>query len=127
MFKALAQTNIIKEIDALDNMTMFDQWESRIEKKAEVNEYLRYEDGLYRVQQEHIVQAHYPPGVHTASLYSKVNEPGQLEHWKSGQSYDKDIEVIHKDGVWLSMVPNNTYEPGGPGVWENIWKRLRNI
>lgn len=38
---------------------------------------LRHEDGLYRVQQEHIPQEHQPPSVNTAALYTAVHaHPG---------------------------------------------------
>lgn len=126
MFRALAQTDVITPADALDNAAMFPLWADRIGTVAAQGEYLRYEDGLYRVQQGHTIQAHQPPSVHTAALYTRVQEPGSgPEAWVQGQSYAKDVEVIHNGGVWLSGVDNNVWEPGAPGVYDNVWKRVR--
>lgn len=36
----------------------------------------------------------------------------------------KLVEVIHNGGVWLSGVDNNVWEPGAPGVYDNVWKRV---
>ena len=69
-----------------------------------------------------------PPSVHTAALYTRVQEPGSgPEAWVQGQSYAKDVEVTHNGGVWLSGVDNNIWEPGAAGVFENIWKRVRDV
>ena len=126
MFRALAQTDVLTPAQALENRQMFDDWSVRIGTQAATGEYLRYEDGLYRVQQEHPIQAHQPPSVHTAALYTRVQEPGAgPEPWVQGQSYDKDVEAIHNGGVWLSGVDNNVWEPGAAGVFDNIWKRVR--
>lgn len=126
MFRALAQTDVIKPADALDNAGMFPVWADCIGTVAAQGEYLRHKNKLYRVQQEHTIQAHQPPSVHTAALYTRVQEPGSgPEAWVQGQSYAKGVEVTHVGGVWLSMVKNNTWEPGAPGVHDNIWKRVR--
>lgn len=126
VFRALAQTDVLTPEQALENRALFDLWQERIGSQATTGEYLRYEDGLYRVQQEHTIQAHYPPSVHTAALYTRVQEPGSgPEAWVQGQSYAKDVEVTHVGGVWLSGVDNNVWEPGSPGVYDNIWKRVR--
>lgn len=127
VFRALAQTDVLTPEQALENRALFDLWTDRIGTRTEESEYLRYEDGLYRVQQEHHIQAHQPPSVHTAALYTRVQEPGSgPEAWVQGQSYAKGVEAIHNGGVWLSGVDNNTYEPGGDGVHDYIWKRVRN-
>ncbi len=126
MFQALAQNDTITEADALDNKEMFDQWSDFAGKTAPAGILLQYDDGLFRVQQEHLVQEHYPPSVHTAALYTRVQPPNAgPEPWQSGQSYAKDVEVIHNGGVWLSGVDNNVWGPGAPGVYDNVWKRVR--
>lgn len=124
MFRALAQTDMISQEDALDNQGMFPVWEEMTGKEVPSGIYLRYEDGLYRVQQKHTVQAQYAPGVATAALYARVQPDTGVEPWVGGQSYAKDVEVTHKGGVWLSGVDNNTWEPGSAGVFDNIWKRV---
>ena len=72
MFRALAQTDVLTPAQALENSTMFDLWTDRIGTTATIGEYLRHEDGLYRVQQEHTIQEHQPPSVHTAALYTRT-------------------------------------------------------
>ena len=61
MFRALAQTDVITSVDALDNAEMFPLWADRVGGDVVVGEYLRHEDGLYRVKQAHKVEAHYRP------------------------------------------------------------------
>ena len=121
MFRALAQTDVIKPADALDNAGMFPVWADRVGADTKVGEYLRHENGLYRVKQAHKVQAHYPPSTATAALYSKVTMPGEIPNWSSG-SWAKGVKVRHKGKLWVSGVENNTWEPGSPGVYDNIWK-----
>ena len=121
MFRALAQTDVIKPADALDNAGMFPLWSERVGTDTKVGEYLRYDNGLYRVKQARKVQAHYPPSTATAALYSRVTTPGEIPGWSPG-SWDKGIKVRHKGKLWVSGVENNTWEPGSPGVYDNIWK-----
>ena len=121
MFRALAQTDVINPADALDNAGMFPLWSDRVGTDTKVGEYLRYDNGLYRGKQAHKIQAHYPPSISTAALYSKVTMPGEIPDWTPG-SWDKGIKVRHKGKLWVSGVENNTWEPGSPGVYDNIWK-----
>ena len=123
MFRALAQTDVITPADALDNSEMFPLWAERIGTDTKVGEYFRHEDGLYRVKQVHTIQANYPPSTATAALYSKVTMPGEIPDWSPG-SWAKDVKVRHNGKIWLSMVDNNTWEPGSAGVYENIWKEV---
>ena len=121
MFRALAKADVITAADALDNAGMFPLWSERVGTNTKVGEYLRYDNGLYRVKQARKVQAHYPPSTATAALYSKVTMPGEVPGWSPG-SWDKGIKVRHKGKLWVSGVENNTWEPGSPGVYDNIWK-----
>ena len=121
MFRALAQTGVITPADALDNAGMFPAWADRVGTDTKIGEYLRHDNGLYRVKQAHKIQAHYPPSTATAALYSKVTMPGDIPDWTPG-SWDKGIKVRHKGKLWVSRVENNTWEPGSPGVYDNIWK-----
>lgn len=123
MFRALAKTDVISERDALDNQQMFERWIDRVDTHVEAGEYLQYDDGLYRVQQAHIVLAIYPPSTATAALYTQINPPGEYPDWVAG-SWDKDVKVRHSGKIWESMVPNNVWEPGAIGVGENIWKEV---
>lgn len=123
MFRALAQTDVITPADALDNSAMFPLWADRVSTDVKVGEYLRHNDGLYRVKQAHKIQEHYPPSTATASLYSRVTMPGEILDWAPG-SWDIDVKVHHNGKTWISKVHNNTWEPGAAGVYDNIWKEV---
>ena len=124
MFQALAKNDTITEADALDNKEMFDQWSDFIGKTAPIGILLQYDDGLFRVQQAHLVQENYPPGVSTAALYTRIQSPGEPPAWVTGQSYAKDVQVTHNGKTWLSMVDNNVWEPGASGIGDTIWREV---
>lgn len=108
---------------ALESMELYPQWAACIGKPLLKDNRVRHEDGLFKVQQEHTPQAHQPPGVHTAALYSRITADAP-EPWVSGQSYAKDAKVTHGGKTWISMVDNNVWEPGAAGVYESIWKEV---
>lgn len=85
-----------------------------------VDDRIRHDGGLYRVQQSHT--AEHPPSVNTAALYTRIQSPGAIQAWVTGQSYAKDTQVTHKGKTWESKVPNNIWEPGAAGVYDTIWK-----
>jgi hypothetical protein len=85
-----------------------------------IGDRVQHDGGLYRVQQAHT--AEHPPSVYTAALYTRINAPGEIPAWVTGQSYAKDAQVTHGGKTWISMVDNNVWEPGADGVFDNIWK-----
>lgn len=79
---------------------------------------------LYRVIQPHTTQADWPPAT-TASLYTRINAPDEpIPEWVSGTSHDLGARVTHGGKTWESMVPNNVWEPGAEGVYDNIWREV---
>ena len=121
MFRALAQTDVIKAEDALDNAGMFPVW--AVGLAVIKNSYYQHGEGLYRAVQSHTTQDDWKPDT-TPSLWTMVNKQGEIPAWSPG-SWDLGAIVTHNGGVWESKVPNNTYEPGGEGVHDFIWLRLR--
>ena len=87
-----------------------------------IGDRVQHEGGLYRVQQAHT--AEHPPSVHTAALYTRINVPGEIPAWVTGQSYAKDVQVTHGGKTWISMVDNNVWEPGAAGVYDSVWKEV---
>ena len=87
-----------------------------------IGDRVQHNGGLYRVQQAHT--AEHPPSVNTAALYTRINAPGEIPAWVTGQSYAKDVRVTHGGKTWISMVDNNVWEPGAAGVFDNIWKEV---
>jgi hypothetical protein len=99
---------------------LYPVWMEGMALKA--NDRIQHDGGLYRVQQAHT--AEHPPSVNTAALYTRINAPGEIPAWITGQSYAKDTQVAHGGKTWISMVDNNTWEPGAAGVFDNIWKEV---
>ena len=87
-----------------------------------IGDRVQHDGGLYRVQQAHT--AEHPPSVNTAALYTRIQSPGAVQAWVTGQSYTKDVQVTHGGKTWISMVDNNVWEPGAAGVYDNIWKEV---
>lgn len=58
--------------DALKVKDLFDDWSGVIGQTVKAGRILKTADGLWRVRQEHTVQAHYAPSIHTASLYERI-------------------------------------------------------
>ena len=105
---------------AVEYPDLYPVWMEGMALKA--NDRIQHEDGLYRVQQTHT--AEHPPSVHTAALYTRIQSPGAVQAWVTGQSYSKDVQVTHGGKTWISMVPNNVWEPGAAGVFDSIWKEV---
>ena len=105
---------------AVQHQDIYPEWQAGMRLDAEAR--VRYEGGLYRVQQGHT--AGHPPGVTTAALYTRIQAPGSVEPWVSGQSYAEGVRVTHKGKTWLSKVPNNIWEPGAAGVFDTIWEEV---
>lgn len=104
---------------AIEHVDLYPMWMEGMALKA--NDRIQHEGGLYRVQQAHT--AEHPPSVHTAALYTRINVPGEIPAWVQG-SYAKEVRVTHGGKTWISMVDNNTWEPGGEGVFDSIWKEV---
>lgn len=95
---------------------------------------VKYKGKLYKVLQGHVSQADWAPDA-APSLFSEIlpgqdgNEPsdGSYAEWQqpgSTNGYSKGDLVMHNGKLWQSQVDNNIWEPGGAGVYENIWKEL---
>jgi hypothetical protein len=87
-----------------------------------IGDRVQHNGGLYRVQQAHT--AEHPPSVNTAALYTRIQSPGAVQAWVTGQSYAKDVQVTHNGKTWISMVDHNVWEPGAAGVYKSIWKEV---
>lgn len=65
----------IADNDALKVKDLFDDWIDYTADGAEnlkKGQIVKTADGLWRVRQEHKAQKHYPPSIHTASLYERI-------------------------------------------------------
>lgn len=105
---------------AVEHVDLYPVWMAGMALKADTR--IQHDGGLYRVQQAHT--AEHPPSVNTAALYTRIQSPGAVQAWVTGQSYAKDVQVTHGGKTWISMVENNVWEPGAAGVYECIWKEV---
>ena len=87
------------------------------------------DDGeLYVVIQEHPAQDDWKP-IDTPALYAPklTSIDGTPQPWVQPGSenyYRLGDKVTHNGKLWESMVAVNTWEPGAPGVYDNIWKEV---
>lgn len=123
VFRTLAQTGVVTPAQVLEHQVIFPLWKDNIGKQGVAGAYYRH-DGLFRVKQAHILSLEWIPGVATAALFERIQPEGEIEDWQPGQSYAQGVHVMHSGFEWESMVANNIWEPGGAGVYENIWKKV---
>lgn len=117
------QAPAMTDAQCLSVSLLFDDWREGIEcGKGEV---YRYGGLIYRCKQGHTSQTGWEPGAATASLWTAITPDGP-QPWQPGQSYDLDAEVTHGGKTWVSLVPNNVWEPGTPGTG-NVWADLGEI
>lgn len=66
---------------SLEVKSLYPTWESFIGQTVEKDVKLQYNDKLFKVVQQHLVQQQYPPSIDTASLYTEIVEDhaGTLE------------------------------------------------
>lgn len=89
----------------------------------EVGERILYNEILYKVLTAHTSQADWTPDV-SASLFAKVLIPDEnvIPAWEqpdSTNTYKTGDKVSHNGKTWVSIVDNNSWEPGVYG-WEVI-------
>ena len=70
-----AQTRVMTTFsnnEALKVKDLFDDWSDFIGQTLNAGQIVRTAEGLWRVRQEHMAQAHYAPSIHTAALYERI-------------------------------------------------------
>ena len=130
MFRTLAQTDVITPADALDNAGMFPAWADCIGQRADPGSYWRHNDTLWRVNagQEHVIQADWSPDL-SPSLFSPAANPAEewpewIQPTGAHNAYAVGAKVTHSGKTWISMVDNNTWEPGAAGIGDTIWREV---
>lgn len=104
---------------ALEGTELFPEWDAAV--AYEEGRRVRYEGILYRCLQPHTAQADWMPTA-APSLWARVLIPDEnvIPDWEQPDStnpYKLGDKVRHKGKVWVSVVDNNTWEPGVYG-WE---------
>lgn len=88
-----------------------------------VGQRVLYEDILYKVLQDHTSQEFWTP-VSAPSLFAQVLIPNEnvIPEWiqpDSTNTYKIGDKVVHNGQTWVSIVDNNSWEPGVYG-WEVV-------
>ena len=123
--KIVASLVKLREL-ATDEMSLqvpnlYPKWRTGVFYKT--GERIVYEDVLYKVLQPHDSIEGWEPGV-AASLFAKVLIPNenQTPEWEQPDStnvYASGDKVSHNGKIWVSIIDNNSWEPGVFG-WEEI-------
>lgn len=107
--------------DALEAVELFPAW--AVDTQYAVDQRIRYGEKLYRCVQAHTSQPGWEPPA-TPALWTEVAEPGTIPVWRqptgAQDAYmtgDKVHYPTKDDGVYISTVDNNVWEPGVYG-WE---------
>lgn len=98
---------------------LYPEW--KVETAYVIGERILYNEVLYKVLQDHISQETWTP-VDAPSLFAQVLipdvtvipdwiQPGATNTYKAGD------KVVHNGQTWISIIDNNSWEPGVYG-WE---------
>ena len=104
---------------ALDNIDVFPKWRAGV--SYEMGDRVRCEEVLYKVLQAHISQEDWTPDI-AVSLYVDIADPQEeFPEWVQPTGahdvYELGAKVSHNGKHWISIVDNNSWEPGVYG-WE---------
>ena len=123
----ISAEDITDDEQALKVADLYDLWSGE-GATYKTGEYLRYNNILYKVLQNHTSQADWTPDT-ASSLYAKVltDPAGKVLPWEQPNStnpYKKGDRVAHKGCTWESLVDSNVWEPGAVGS-ESSWKKVQ--
>ncbi|MBE6950816.1 MAG: hypothetical protein E7451_05700 [Ruminococcaceae bacterium] len=120
MIEAAADKGL-SDAEALEAIDLFAAWDA--EAVYETGQRVRYEGGLYRCLMAHTAQDNWTPTA-APSLWARVLIPDEdvIPKWEQPEStnpYKKGDKVRHNGKIWVSILENNTWEPGFYG-WEEV-------
>lgn len=105
-------------------LIMFDHYpEWKLGNSYKIGDRVRYESNMWRCLTDHISQSGWDP-INSPSLWAKVltSDIGEILEWEQPDStnpYMIGDKVTHNGKTWISIVGNNTWEPGAYG-WEEL-------
>ena len=120
----LVANQVTDDVVALDIQEFYDVWASGV--SYEVGKYVRHNDILYKVLQQHTSQDNWTPDV-AHSLYAKVLiDPSgdDIPEWvqpDSTNAYMKGDKVRFEGSVYESLIDNNIWSPAAyPAGWQKV-------
>lgn len=99
--------------ELVELMDIYPKWETLLTpepQKAVLNKLYRYENRLYKVRTEHMVQADYTPDI-TPSLYWLYYPEGVTPEYIEGRPYSINDKIIFDGKVYTSLENNNVWNP----------------
>ena len=122
MFVQMSQDGTLDDITISEHPDMFPKWDENWTGKA--GTILREGDTLYRSLHDIINTAQNTRPSETPSMWSMVADPNvEFPEWVqplgSHDAYSINDKVSHNDKKWVSIVDNNTWQPGVYG-WEVV-------
>lgn len=118
-------TEELSDEDALEVAALYPTWASKIGEQVNVGERYWYDGTLWKVVQAHTVQEDWKPDL-LPSLYTEVSIeeiPEWVQPIGATGLYMTGDKVKHNGLVWVSIVDNNSWEPGGIGT-ESLWREI---
>lgn len=116
-----SETSTLSDEAALEVAALFPTWASKQGSVVSVGERLWYNEKLYKVIQSHNVQSDWTPDIST-SLYTEISIQ-EIPEWKqpigASDVYMTGDKVSHNGKTWISIVDNNSWEPGVYG-WNEL-------
>ena len=115
---------ITDDAKALEFKSLYKEWYKQIGNTLAVNEYVQYDNKLYKVLQVHTAQEAWTPA-DAPSLFAEVLVDPNGENilqWQqpdSTNAYMTGDKVNHNGKTYVSVCDNNVWEPGVYG-WEEI-------
>lgn len=105
--------------------TLYRAWENGVDYA--VGDRRTYNGTLFKCLQAHTSQETWNPA-DAPSLWAKVliPDPTVIPEWEQPDStnpYMKGDKVTHNGKTWISLIDNNTWEPGVIGT-ESLWSEV---
>ncbi|MBQ3953284.1 MAG: hypothetical protein II679_03345 [Ruminococcus sp.] len=105
----------------LDNKVAFSLWRAGVQVVRK--QILRFNDDLYRVNQDHTTQDDWTPDI-TPALFTKISLE-EYPQWRqptgAHDAYKKGAKVSDEGKRWISNKDVNIYKPGlVPGDWSEV-------
>ncbi len=105
----------------IDNKAAFSLWRAGVPVTRK--QILRFNDDLYRVNQDHTTQDDWTPDI-TPALYTKISleeYPEWVQPTGAHDAYNKGDKVSDEGKHWISEMNGNVWKPGTvAGAWSEI-------
>jgi len=108
-------------------VALYESWEP--DREYLKNVLLAHAGKLYKVNQDHASQAHYPPdAAGVTALYSEIAPEGVIPVWAqptgAHDAYQIGDKVQYDGKIWESKINANVTVPDGDEPYNRYWEDL---